>query len=328
MSEVLTSPLALELVSGRAPLELVIASWLAAKRSRSGSDATVQTYTTTLVDFRAALQRAGFDLDSDVRAVALVALHWVVLRHPASRREGEIPAVTHNRRLATLSSFYTFAQKWGLLSGRNPIDLLQRRRVQDWAHARVLTPQHVRRGLAAIDRSTLVGQRDCAILSMGLATGRRLSEMARICWSDLSIADESAVRVSFCRAKGDKAMADILPIGVSRAVMRYLHTAYGDDLSGLPADAPVWISFSNQHYRQHLSADGIAEISHQHLDTNFHSLRHTFAHTMEDAGAKISEIQSRLGHSSLATTGRYLAALRSAENPQAEQVAEILGLGE
>jgi integrase len=49
---------------------------------------------------------------------------------------------------------------------------------------------------------------------------------------------------------------------------------------------------------------------------------------MEDAGAKISEIQARLGHSSLATTGRYLAALRSAENPQAEKVAEMLGLGE
>jgi site-specific recombinase XerD len=327
MSEVLTSPFALELVSGPAPLELVIASWLANKRSRSGSKATVETYTTTLLHFRSALQRVGLDLDSDWRAVALVAQHWVTERHPDSQRTGEISAVTHNRRLSTVSSFYTYAHRWGWLNGRNPIDLIQRRRVQDWAHAKVLTPQHVQRGLAAIDRSTLVGQRDYAILAATLVTGRRLSEMAGLRWSNLSITDESAVRLSF-RAKGDKVMADILPAGVSRAVMRYLHTAYGDDLSGLPADAPVWISFSNQHYRQHLSADGISDICHQHLGTNFHTLRHTFAHTMEDAGAKISEIQARLGHSSLATTGRYLAALRSAENPQAEQVAEILGLGE
>jgi integrase len=215
----------------------------------------------------------------------------------------------------------------GLLSGRNPIDLLQRRRVQDWAHAKRLTPQHVRRGLAAIDRSTLVGQRDYAILSAGLATSRRLAEMAGLRWSDLSIADESEVRVSF-RAKGDKIMADILPAGVARAVMRYLRTAYGDDLSGLPPDAPVWISLSDNHYRQHLSASAIAEISHQHLGTNFHTLRHTFAYTMEDAGAKISEIQARLGHSSLATTGRYLVALRAAENPHAEKVADLLGLGD
>jgi hypothetical protein len=47
---------------------------------------------------------------------------------------------------------------------------------------------------------------------------------------------------------------------------------------------------------------------------------------MEDAGAKVSDIQGRLGHSSLATTGRYLAALRSAENPHGEKVADLLGL--
>src|SRR5688500_10407322 len=123
MSDVLTSPLELELLSGGAPLELVIASWLADKRSRSGSDATVQTYTTTLVDFRAALQHAGHDLDGDWRAVALVAQHWVVQRHLDSGRSGEIAAVTHNRRLSTLSSFYRFAQKWGLLNMHNPIDL-------------------------------------------------------------------------------------------------------------------------------------------------------------------------------------------------------------
>ena len=40
----------------------------------------------------------------------------------------------------------------------------------------------------------------------------------------------------------------------------------------------------------------------------------------------MSDIQARLGHESLATTGHYLAALKRAENPQADAVAEILGL--
>ena len=53
------------------------------------------------------------------------------------------------------------------------------------------------------------------------------------------------------------------------------------------------------------------------LSQHFHALRHTFAHAMEEAGAKVSEIQSRLGHSSLATTGRYLAQLASEKNPYA-----------
>jgi len=40
-----------------------------------------------------------------------------------------------------------------------------------------------------------------------------------------------------------------------------------------------------------------------------HTLYHTFARAMQDAGANVGEIQARLGHASLATTGRYLAAL-------------------
>jgi len=47
---------------------------------------------------------------------------------------------------------------------------------------------------------------------------------------------------------------------------------------------------------------------------------------MEDAGAKVSEIQSRLGHANLATTGRYLAALSSAENPYATTLESLFGI--
>jgi integrase len=47
---------------------------------------------------------------------------------------------------------------------------------------------------------------------------------------------------------------------------------------------------------------------------------------MEDAGAKVSDIQARLGHSSLATTGRYLQALRRSQNTEADALAELFGL--
>ncbi len=47
---------------------------------------------------------------------------------------------------------------------------------------------------------------------------------------------------------------------------------------------------------------------------------------MEDAGAKVSEIQSRLGHASLAATSRYLAALGSAENPYAATLENLFGI--
>jgi integrase/recombinase XerC len=64
-----------------------------------------------------------------------------------------------------------------------------------------------------------------------------------------------------------------------------------------------------------LTSQAIADVCQRWLGVSkVHTLRHTFASAMEDSGAKVSEIQACLGHTNLATTGRYLAALRSAEN--------------
>ena len=71
---------------------------------------------------------------------------------------------------------------------------------------------------------------------------------------------------------------------------------------------------------------GIGDTCQRRIGTHqVHTLRHTFAHQMEDRGAKVNEIQARLGHESLATTGRYLAKLRSEENPYGEDRATALG---
>jgi integrase len=120
-------------------------------------------------------------------------------------------------------------------------------------------------------------------------------------------------------------MSDRLPLKVSTALLDYLHAVYGVDLTGLAPDAPVWISVSPRNRGQAIGIQTIADICDKHLGTGkVHSLRHTFARMMEDAGAKVSDIQSRLGHESLATTGRYLAALRRAENPFADELLDLL----
>lgn len=309
-----------ELVSGGDLLELAIASWLDAKAGRSGSPHTARIYRTGFADFRAALHRTGLELDADPRAVALAAQAWASHGNPAG--------ATYNLRLAVLSSFYLFARKQGLLDRENPIALVERRPEQSYGQATALTPDYVRRQLAAIDRSTLAGQRDYAILSVTLVTGRRVAEIASLRWEHVQAMENGAVKLFFRRTKGGKTMADILPIVVSRALTSYLHTLYGQQLSTLAPDAPIWIAVARNRYGLPLSPHALGVICHQHLHTHFHALRHTFARTMEDTGAKVSEIQGRLGHESLATTGKYLAALRRADNPHGEALAELLGLGE
>lgn len=162
---------------------------------------------------------------------------------------------------------------------------------------------------------------------MALSTGRRLGEIAGLRWSHLHF-DGERIRLHFPRAKGGKVVSDTLPLGVSRVLSSYLAELHGPELGRLTPDTPIWVALSrNRPGCPTLSMRTLETICHARLGIHFHGLRHTFARTMEDAGAKVSDIQGRLGHASLATTGRYLAALRSAENPHADQVAELLGLG-
>jgi len=152
-----------------------------------------------------------------------------------------------------------------------------------------------------------------------------LSELAGVRYRDMSLSGER-MTILWRRCKGGKTMSDTLPPAVSRAVGEYLHALYGDALleEGIASDAPVWVSCSRG---QALGIQSIADICEKRLGTSkVHALRHTFARAMEDAGAKISEIQARLGHDSLATTGRYLAALHHADNPHADRLVALFGL--
>jgi len=302
------------------PLDLAIAAWLDAKVKRTGSAKTATAYAATLIAFRTTLGDHGLDLDGDAALVALVAQGWAGHGDPA-------PA-TFNQKLAILSSFYSYVLRRDLLKGSNPISRVDRRPVQGYAGAIPLPYLEVRARLAAIDRATLVGKRDYALLVVGLQTGRRLSELAGVRYGDMTLSGER-MTVVWRRCKGGKTMSDTLPSAVARAVGEYLHALYENALNeGIPPDAPVWVSFARNTSRgRALGIQSIADICEKRLGTSkVHALRHTFARAMEDSGAKVSEIQARLGHDSLATTGRYLAALHRAENPHADRLVSLFGL--
>jgi site-specific recombinase XerD len=96
-----------------------------------------------------------------------------------------------------------------------------------------------------------------------------------------------------------------------------------------PHERPIWISLAERNgtYGHPLSIRAIALINERRLGTSkVHTLRHTFARGLEDAGAKVSEIQARLGHADLGTTGRYLAQLHVGENPHLARLSHLYGL--
>lgn len=311
-------------------LDVLILGWIDAKFKKSKSEKTRAAYQDTLAQFRAALQRQGLDLDSQSdQAITTIALTAQAFSGFSARGRQVAPA-TVNQRLAILSSFYEYAKRQRLLE-HNPIDAVDRAKVQAYKSSKALTPEITERALDAIDRSTLQGKRDYALLAMLLATGRRMAEVAALDVRNLALT-VGKITVTFERTKGGEEMRDTLPYAVTHALLDWLQAFYGADLvPGTAGDSrPVWVALSNSRasrYGDRLGTQSIADICEKKLGTSkVHATRHTWAHEMANAGASPATIQARLGHKSLATTGRYLAQLSQAENPYADKLAANLGI--
>jgi site-specific recombinase XerD len=289
-------------------IDTAITAWLHAKTGRSNSKKTAIAYRDTLLAFRSVLQNSGLDLTANPTLIALTAQGWA-----GQGQNGEmVSPATFNQRLAILSSFYAYALKQSFISTENPLRRVERRPTEHYASASPLELDRVKTLLAQIDRSTLEGKRDYALLTVYLQTGRRLSEVAGLRMGDLVFGDNDKLTFNWKRVKGGKSMRDTVAKAVSRVMLDWLSACYGQDYVKLGEGKPIWVSLSYNNQGGALSIQAIADICKARLGTSkVHSLRHTFAYIMEESGAKVSDIQARLGHKSLATTGIYLAALRT-----------------
>jgi integrase/recombinase XerC len=153
------------------------------------------------------------------------------------------------------------------------------------------------------------GLRDLAMLELFYGTGMRLSELAGLNLGDLDLVSDQV------KVKGKGRKERILPLG-SRAVQalrRYqaerltLSQAQGAARSGGDQRA-VFLS----HRGRRLSVRGVQLIVKGMLKAladgaglRVHSLRHSFATHMLDAGADLRAVQELLGHASLSTTQVY-----------------------
>jgi integrase len=313
-------------------LENLIDGWIFDKlNSKSGSKKTETAYRDTLSSFRETLQRGGLDLDSeDTRTISQVAMVWANVRKPGATRDGDVAPATYNQRLAIISSFYAFCKEQGI-DCHNPIEDVKKRKVQAYAQAAPLDGDETAEALLSIDRTTLVGKRDYALLAIALQTGRRANELVGLRWQHVQITGKKGaqrVTLHFDSCKGGKKMRDALDADTAYVFLDYLHSLYGERLMSLEKDAPIWISFSRQNSGQPISIHTLKDICETYLGTGkLHALRHTFAAEMEKAGAPLSEIQHRLGHENITTTSIYLRAVRSADNPYASRLSARFGIG-
>jgi integrase/recombinase XerC len=148
--------------------------------------------------------------------------------------------------------------------------------------------------------------RDLAILELFYGTGMRLSELAGLNLPDVDLVSDQ-VKV---RGKGRKER--ILPLGSHAVKALRKYYAARERLAppgGQRADArAVFLSARGRR----LSARGVQHLVKEMLGKladgaglKVHSLRHSFATHLLDAGADLRAVQELLGHASLSTTQIY-----------------------
>ncbi len=147
------------------------------------------------------------------------------------------------------------------------------------------------------------GSRDLAILELFYSSGLRLSELTGLDLLDLDLLSDQ-VKV---RGKGRKER--LVPMGsrASRALRRYLDDR--EALAGRRGGDRQAVFLGRAGRR--LTPRTVQRIVHRALDQvggdglSTHSLRHTFATHLLDAGADLRAVQELLGHASLSTTQIY-----------------------
>lgn len=177
--------------------------------------------------------------------------------------------------------------------------------IQSYASVKALRPADVRSRLASIDRSSIEGLRDYAILAVTLATRRRVAEIATLRWRDVRI-EGTGCDYTLPEPRAGDARRRAASEGWPRP--HKLPSGSVRRQAWRPGTRCASLGAARPSGRAARGPRGALTGNHQPRPAggHFQGLRHTFAHAMEDSGAKLTTIQRRLGHSSAATTSRSL----------------------
>jgi len=210
------------------------------------------------------------------------------------------------RALSALRTFYRFLNTTRGLE-LNPAKAARTPRLE-----RTL-PEHLDRAeieqlFAEAERRAKAGgfreARDLAMLELFYSTGIRLAELAGLNQQDVDLVSDQ-VKV---RGKGKKER--LVPVGshAGRALRRYYRLRDAPGRQGTRDGRAVFVGRRGQRLTPRgvqLAIKRLLGTLARGRDLHVHSLRHSFATHLLDAGADLRAVQELLGHASLSTTQVY-----------------------
>ena len=204
------------------------------------------------------------------------------------------------RRLTALRSWFRFLCRQGTLAA-NPADGLRSPR-QEKKLPTFLTEDALKQLLTAPGKADPLALRDQALLDALYSAGLRVSELTGLNLEDIDLGEGIAT----VRGKGKKERLAFFGRSAMAALKAWL--AVRDEVLGSKRTDAVFLNKNGTP----LTVRSVGRLVHKYLaqagldnSASPHSLRHSFATHLLDAGADIRSVQELLGHRSLATTQVY-----------------------
>ena len=206
------------------------------------------------------------------------------------------------RKLSAVRSFFKYLVKHGVITD-NPAESILTPK-QDKSIPQYLPVDEMFRLLDSIQTGNILDLRNRAIFETLYSCGIRVSELVGLNVIDVDF------KGSVIRVLGKGSKERIIPIGQKALAAIRIYRAGLQAEYGIAADlkGPLFLNKN----KSRLSARSVARILVKLVNScgllkpvSPHTLRHTFATHMLDAGADLRIVQELLGHKSLSTTQKY-----------------------
>lgn len=291
------------------------------KTEKNASPQTIDSYQKDLFHGLDFISRQIGKTDADLHPAELD--HRIFRCFLAEAQKKGHARATIARRLAAWRSFYRYLKREEIVA-ENPVAKLANPR-REKRLPRFLYEFEAELLVEAPDLRTPLGIRDRALLETLYAGGLRVSELAGLQPGDLDLG------AGYARVMGKRARERLVPLGAQavEALERYLNGARlellrrayrkksgdtGDE--SLPARITPPLSLDGavflNRWGERLSERGIRKIIDKYvhqvsIDRKIspHTLRHSFATHLLNAGADLRSVQEMLGHISLSSTQIY-----------------------
>lgn len=226
--------------------------------------------------------------------------HLAVRSYLAHLARRKLARATVARHLSALRTFFKFLVREEVVEA-NPARTVATPKREKHLPA-VLQTSDVVLLLEQPDLSTTLGVRDAAWLELLYASGLRISELVGIDLDDLEL------RSRLVKVRGKGAKERIVPFGSkAEAALRAYLAVRGELIRNIEEEA-VFVNYRGERITTRSIRrlfDGYVRDAALRAGVSPHTLRHSFATHLLNAGADLRGIQELLGHASLSTTQKY-----------------------